>query len=299
MRTERRVPEMTTIPANSDELNCAVPTRNARKSLKRTLLLWFLATSLLPLTLVSAISYFRAKESLRFAAFESLSAEAEGKAAFIDNWFAYRFIDLESQATSTNNTRFLSELSDAFEASGKNLEEFVKSYTWSKIAYDYDTDLKSFRKMYNYYDIFLIDVKGNILYSVAGEEDFGTNLLNGPFSGSHFATACRKTLANGQPTFSDLDYYAPSGDVPSGFIVSVVLDEEGEKLGAFAIQFDVHAITNEMERRGAQDRRSTAYLVGLSGDHRVVLRTPLATGNASSSESNNQKRRATDVSGLS
>lgn len=88
--------------------NAAYSPPQRRGSLKRRLLAWFLAAALLPLTVVSAISYYTAKESLRAAAaVKSLSASVREKAEFIGNWFHYRLVDLESQATSVSNARFI------------------------------------------------------------------------------------------------------------------------------------------------------------------------------------------------
>jgi hypothetical protein len=48
-----------------------------------------------------------------------------------------------------------------------------------------------------YNDIFLIDLQGNVMYSVYKEDDFGTNLENGPLSNSGLAESYR--LAKGSP----------------------------------------------------------------------------------------------------
>ncbi len=88
-----------------------------RDSLRRRMLVWFLLVALVPLTIVSFISFYAADQSLRKAAFKSLSSNVEAKVAFIENWFDYRLLDLESQATNTNNSRFLKELTAAFNIS--------------------------------------------------------------------------------------------------------------------------------------------------------------------------------------
>ena len=116
-----------------------------RSSLTRRLIAWFLVVALVPLTAVSAISYYTAKKSLRNAASDSLSATVDERTAFISNWFHYRLIDLESQATNISNVRFLVELRGAFAKSGKTLKEFVKGYSWAAIVNERGQDLKRFR----------------------------------------------------------------------------------------------------------------------------------------------------------
>jgi hypothetical protein len=247
-----------------------------RRSLKWTLLLSFLATSLLPLVAVSTVSYIRAKDSLRAAAaYDSLAVEANAKAAFIDNWFHYRFIDLDAQATSLNNARFLGELRDEFQASGKDIGSFVKSFRWAMIADEYATDLRSFRRMYDYHDVFLIDNEGNILFTVAMKDDFGTNLFQDTYAKTRFADACRRALATGRPAFSDLHYYAASKDSAAGFMASVIVDEDGEKLCVLAIQIPMAMIDNVMAQKTGH--RAT-YLVGSSPEGGVTLRSTLFDG---------------------
>ncbi len=75
--------------------------RGCRGGLKGRLLTWFLILSLAPLIIVSAINYYSAKNRLREAALASLYANVNSKAAFISNWFNYRFTDLQSQAANS------------------------------------------------------------------------------------------------------------------------------------------------------------------------------------------------------
>jgi len=250
-----------------------------RGSLKVRLLTWFLAVALVPLTVVNAVSYYSAKASLRAAADEKLVAIVSEKVAFINTWFHYRFVDLELQATSIGNVQFLEELRDAFRASGQDLGEFVKSYRWHAIAGERGEDLKTFHKLYEYHDVFLIDVEGNILFSLAGENDLGTNLFDGPLAETRFAVACRKTLDTGRSAFSDLTCYSPSNNAIAGFLTSVVVDEDGEKIGLFAVRLPYERIESEMRVETELAAGVQTYLVGLSDDQDgITLRTSLGTG---------------------
>ncbi len=226
--------------------------------------MWFLVVALVPLIVVSVISYYTAKQSLREAAYDSVANAVEEKAAFFNNWFHYRLIDLESQATSISNTQFLKELHEGFKASGQAIGEFIKSYRWDAITDRRSGDLKTFRKLYGYHDVFLIDTEGNILFTVAEESDRGANLFNGPLSETRFAAACRRTLESGRPVFSDLEYYAPSNDVIAAFLADAIVDEHGEKIGVLAIQITSEQITYAMRSTNEFGEDIQAYVVGFS-----------------------------------
>jgi len=108
-----------------------------RPGLMRTLIMWFLLIALVPLTVVSTISYLQAKHSLRNSIIEAQQTTIALKTAFIDNWFSYRFLDLQTQSTSLENIRFLKELRKVFQASGKEIGDFVGSDRWASIFDDH------------------------------------------------------------------------------------------------------------------------------------------------------------------
>lgn len=255
-----------------------------RSSLTRRLIAWFLVVALVPLTVVSAVSYYTAKESLRQVAYESLYASVEEKAAFIKNWFHYRLIDLEAEANAIQNASLLVELQEAYKSSGKALGEFVKSYRWHAIVEEQANDLKTFCKLYEYHDVFLVDIDGNILFTVAAESDLGTNLFDGPLAETRFASVCRKALDTGQASFSDLEYSGPSNNVYAGFFAQAILDEAGERIGLFAFQITSEQIEYIMGAGIRQESAMQRYIIGVSREmDGITLRSALmdheSTGN--------------------
>ena len=233
-----------------------------RPGLMRTLIVWFLLIALVPLTVVSTINYLQAKDSLWNSIIEAQRTTIALKTAFIDNWFSYRFLDLETQSTSLENSRFLAELRKAFQAGGKEIGDFVEGYRWASIVDERSADLKAFKRTYGYYDAFLIDSDGNILFTAIGEPDLGTNLFTGPYSDTLFARTCKKTLETGRPTFSDFELYAPSGNTPAGFLAAPVVDENGERIGVFALQIPIDKIDRIMQDRQGLGKTGETYLVG-------------------------------------
>ena len=256
-------------------------TRNKGR-LTRKLLVWFLLVALVPMSITSFIAYYTAKNSLYSSALESLDAYITERSAFIDNWFKYRFIDLESQATSISNVRFLGELHDAFKSSGMNLRQFVESDRWNLIVDKQSEDLKTFRKLYEYNDVFLIDKEGNILFNFAGKSDLGINLFNGPLAETRFADTCRLTLKTGHSSFSDLEHYQPANNVIAGFFTSVIVNQDGEKIGIFALRISPEQIKYAMRTKRGLNSSIQTYIIGYSPEQKsVTLRSlTLQTGHA-------------------
>jgi len=241
-------------------------------SLSHSLIVWFLLLSLLPLSLVSWLSYQQAKNNLIRNAEEKLEQSSESNVRFIHNWFDYRFMDLKSQAELQNNIRILSKLKEGLQTVNKNLAEYVESDDWLRRINGKQKDLVNLKRRYDYiYDLFLIDTEGNILYSVAHESDMGTNLFNGPYAHTLFANAVRLTQQSGKVSFSGLERYEPSNNDFAGFISAPLLDEAGQKLGVFAMQLRFDRIFNLLNAAISNNSSLNHYLVSKDG----LLHTPV------------------------
>jgi methyl-accepting chemotaxis protein len=116
----------------------------------------------------------------------------------------------------------------------------------------------------HYHDIFLIDLRGNVVYSYAKEVDFASNLQTGPDADSNLAQTVRTALEgrSGITYFSDFAHYGPSADAPAAFIATQVVDRKGKTIGIVAAQLDSSLLDTLLD-----DKRSGAdtYLVGTDG----------------------------------
>lgn len=214
-----------------------------RQSISKTLILWFLVLALLPMSLVAFISYQQASDGLYKKAVQLLSQSAKSDSQFVNNWFYYRFIDLVQQAEDPHTFQLLNELQMGWKQSRQSLSEYVKTESWMQLSAKTDQDMVLMAKNYDYiYDLFLIDFKGNILYSVKHESDLGANLFSEDFKQTRFAKTVKACLQKGVSLFSDLEYYKPSDNALAGFIVAPIINANGEKAGVFAIQLKMDKV---------------------------------------------------------
>ena len=112
------------------------------------------------------------------------------------------------------------------------------SKAYGKFHKHFHPEIRSFLLARGYYDIFLVDLEGNVSYSVYKEADFATNLLNGPYADSGLADAFRDALKlSGQATsFANVAPYAPSADAPAAFVGAPVIGKDGVLQGAVIVQ---------------------------------------------------------------
>lgn len=168
---------------------------------------------------------------------KQLNHSAQTNIKFIQNWFDYRFMDLKNQAKDRHNIELLEKLHEGFRQSKLSLENYVKSADWKNRLDSNHNQLSKFLHDYDYiYDVFLVDLQGNILYTVKRQDDLGSNFFESPLVETKLADSIKHTIQERTPLFSDLEHYPPSNNDITGFITSLLYNEEKEAIGVFAIQ---------------------------------------------------------------
>ncbi|MDP2800365.1 MAG: methyl-accepting chemotaxis protein [Phreatobacter sp.] len=118
-----------------------------------------------------------------------------------------------------------------------------------------------------YYDVFVFDTAGNLVYSVFKERDYATNLVSGEWRDSDLGVAFRNglALAAGAVHVTDFRAYAPSDNVPASFISTPITDENGKTIGVFAYQMPVDRINAVMNAPHGLGTTGDAIIVGQDG----------------------------------
>ena len=101
--------------------------------------------------------------------------------------------------------------------------------------------LRAMWEQTGFYDIFLVDVDGNVVYSVTKETDFATNLLSGQWAETGLARVAQAIAADpieGQIVFEDFESYAPSNGAPASFL-GVPVFSYGLFSGSVVVQMPV------------------------------------------------------------
>jgi class 3 adenylate cyclase len=158
---------------------------------------------------------------------------------------------------------------------------------YSQIHARYHPTLRNIIKQFGYYDLFLIDPQGRVVYTVYKETDFSSNLTNGPYNESNLArlvAMVRRAKDRDYARVVDFEAYAPSYGAPAAFIAAPMF--QGAKLiGVLAVQLPVDEINNVMtgRRNWEQDglgKTGETYLVGqdywMRSVSRFLVETPEA-----------------------
>ena len=114
---------------------------------------------------------------------------------------------------------------------------------------------------YGYYDLFLIEPKGQIFYSVAKEADYGTNIIDGKYADSSLGEAVREAKDTQDFGFGDFSPYEPSGGEPASFIAQPIVHQGGVEL-IVALQMPLDRVNSIMQERTGMGETGESYLVG-------------------------------------
>lgn len=137
---------------------------------------------------------------------------------------------------------------------------------WSATHASHHPGLHKFQAVHGYYDLFLFDTRGNLIYSVFKEDDFGRNFVDGPLASSGLGDAYRRArdLQADQIYMTDIAPYAPSGGAPAVFVAKPVF-EGSRQLGVIALQVPFDEISAILSDSALLGETGRVFLTGADG----------------------------------
>lgn len=131
---------------------------------------------------------------------------------------------------------------------------------------DFHVWARRFLDHFGYYDAFLINPRGDIVYSVTKESDFATSLKTGPYRKSPLGEVFRRAMKDPSAAvdFSDFAHYAPSAGDPAAFAGHAIVND-GKVIGVFAVQIPAEPLNELMHFTAGMGATGETYLVGADG----------------------------------
>lgn len=175
--------------------------------------------------------------------------------------------DLSSNQTQTLQSAYITD--NPFPVGQKEKLDTSKNGTQYDQAHaKYHPWLRGFLQEKQYYDIFLFDLQGNLIYTVFKEQDFATNLSSGKYRSTDLAKAYkagRSAASAGSLSFFDFSAYAPSGGAPASFISTPVFDESNAKIGVLVFQMPISRMNAIMNNSVGLGQTGETFIVGKDG----------------------------------
>ena len=270
----------------------------------------FLLVSLIPLAIVVFIATKAATDALTAQTNGQLTAMREIKKSQIESYFSERQSDMSVLVKTLDNIRdsSLNRLNAAKESKRDQVETYFQklqddivilaenraiSEALAKFGTAYQVEdlqaggqawlvaesqhgpwLSRYTEHYGYYDLFLVSVDGEVVYTVSKESDLGQNIKTGALRDSGIGQVFQKAQAN--VAISDFSPYAPSNNQQAAFIGAPVI-HQGELQGVLILQIPTEEVDSIMLRDDGIGETVETYLVGKQ-DGQVALRSNYVDG---------------------
>ncbi len=237
--------------------------------IKKEILFWFFMIAIVPILLLFSINYFLQKNQFKSQAKEHLELILNEKVAKIETQIA----DFEK------NIRLIASIPSVTEGFLKTQKDFAQNRDSISDNMELLDLLNRAIDKNDFYDIFFIDMDGNVIYSLKKESDFGTNLLNGVYKDTNLASLYRETKMFLDTKISNFEYYQPSHD-HAAFIAHPLYHEQ-KIVGIIAIQFAKNRLFEIFnDQRGLGE--SGEFFASRRNEHNtIVSATPLKYNNKS------------------
>jgi class 3 adenylate cyclase len=165
------------------------------------------------------------------------------------------------------------------------VEDAGDGSAWSAANGRFDFYMRGIVTRFDYRDALLLDMQGNVVYSVMKGPDLGTNILTGPYRESKLRDAYEKALRSNDVDFvwiTDFQPYQPALDTPTAWVVSPV-GMNGKMVGVMAFPVPIAKINRIMTadkhwQAAGMGSATETYLAGpddlMRSDSREFLEDP-------------------------
>ena len=205
-----------------------------RLSITTRLMLWFLAISLIPCSVLTLVNNYLSVRSLERSVRSQLTSISSAKTIELDNFIRERRgnIVVLSQAPRTIQTTegFSQSLAKGVLTEAARLP---KEKEFHPTALNFENLLNNM-EAYGYANLYLFAADSRLLYRVKADLNVGEKLLSGPLKGTELAEVFERSKMLLQSEVSDYQVY-PGLTEPAVFIAHPVL-KEGAIIGVIVLQ---------------------------------------------------------------
>ena len=195
-------------------------------------------------------------------------------------------LDLNAVLPSSNSQKYLQAYYTAGpRTDGLPVVDAGDGSAWTTANARFDFYMRGIVNRFDYKDALLLDMDGNVVYSVDKGPDLGTNILTGPYRESNLREAYQKALRSNDLDFvwiTDFQPYQPHLGTPTAWVVSPI-GMNGKFDGVMALPVPIAKINRIMTAdkqwsAAGMGAATETYLAGPDGlmrsDSRLFLEDP-------------------------
>lgn len=197
--------------------------------------------------------FSRAVESLQEVITNHLISVREFKKSELENYFFERRGDLSVLSKDPLVIEGLPRFINAFNSKGLGSKEYIDSEK------EYGIKLTYYTKTYGYEDLFLVDIKGNIVFSAVDESYLGINLLEVDFIDPMVPDIFMQ--GRSKIAFTDYVWFELFNGL-TAFGAAPVRDSRGDVMGVLIFRLSFAQINDIMSARPGLGKTGETYIVG-------------------------------------
>ncbi|PTX92165.1 hypothetical protein DB346_24800 [Verrucomicrobia bacterium LW23] len=226
------------VRAPKASLHAPPPPRKLR--LTTRVLVWFYVVSLGPLVLLAFSTWWMSSRQLETIMLAHLASVATDKEHQIRNYILERNRDMQLMAQLPYVSTSTLELLEAISKYGLNSLQHKTVTGQVKPFFEYFVSHQA------YTDLYIFKPDGEEIFSLSGRHDFGKDLDNGPYRGSHLAAAFSRSVREDKIAFADFDLY-PGSVEPAAFFTTPI-KSQGKIIGVLALRMnnkEIYDVVND------------------------------------------------------
>ncbi|MBF0444877.1 MAG: hypothetical protein HQL68_04760 [Magnetococcales bacterium] len=259
----------------------------------KPMLIWtFLLVGLLPIVISGFLSSSNSKDALMQQAFNQLKSVREIKKVQIENFFKERQGDIGVlvETVTTLRSNAINQLTAINQSKKQQVENYfrgrqllmmdvrknlrftkavepfsdaiahgIESQEYKKMYNQRFPGLKTFQETAEFFDVYIINLNGRVVFSTERRSDMGSDLIRGPLKNSGLAQAFKKGRLDTHMT--DFAWYEPT-KAPAAFISTPLVNNNGSIVGVGAFQVSLKPVNKIMTSRYGMGKTGESYLVG-------------------------------------
>lgn len=218
---------------------------------------------LFPLLISSFFFIEQLKAVLLHEADYRLAHFAEDKVADLEGFVNQHKKEIVSYSVLPEVVRAAQSLTTVYSKHGFN------SIPYQQASQEYGPTFSSYRDAYQFSDILLISLTGDVVYSVAEEVDLNTNLLTGRFKQSELARVFSQTLNSTSPVLSNISYYQPS--LRNVYFLALPIFRADKQVAVIVFKFRTYDIYNFVLNTVDLGQTGEVIVVQHDGNSRQVI----------------------------
>lgn len=236
----------------------------------KTMLLWFLAISLIPLASLSFINYLYYYQGLNILTKQSLFTTSQLRVNDLNNYFKQANNYLDFLAEDPENRELISRIHQEVGLAGILPASFMTSEQYGTLSGQLRHSFEKSWMPEGLYNILLVNTDGTILFSLKENGLAGRNIHQEPLENTQVSQTVETILKSGSIRFADLEPFPPTSTIITGFMGRPFVDKDGHELGVLGIQLTTERIDKIIQYSVGFGSTVRVYLIGLDLNLRSI-----------------------------